>query len=310
MPLAALEVVGVVCRGDLYATRAEVPLHHSVGHHDHLPLWEEGVHELLAHHGFVAVVLRVHGHSDIPEHRLETRGGNVEVVLGALDLVLELAQNAHLDLAVVAGDRQEGRPKDVLVVHLQVGEGRAHVRAPVHEAVVPVDEALVVETHEGLHNGLVQHGVHGEALSGPIWACGNTVHLVDDAVAVLVLPIPHALQELIAAEVVPRDVLLPVQQALHHALRCDAGVVCAWEPQRHVAAHAVPPGQGVLDAQHQSVADVQGASDIGRRDDHHELLAVGGALRGLGVGREEALLLPPGAPRRLHCLRDVGGLHR
>jgi hypothetical protein len=53
--------------------------------------------------------------------------------------------------------------------------------------------------------------------------------------------------------------------ALHHDLGGDAGMVGARLPQGVVAAHAVVAGQGIHEAVLEGVAHVQGAGDVGRR---------------------------------------------
>ena len=78
------------------------------------------------------------------------------------------------------------------------------------------------------------------------------------------LPLPHLVQEFVPPQVVAAH-LLGVQLAFHHDLGGDAGVVGARLPQGVVAAHAVVAGQGVHEAVLEGVAHVQGAGDVGRR---------------------------------------------
>mmetsp|Transcript_49822 Transcript_49822/g.153860 ORF Transcript_49822/g.153860 Transcript_49822/m.153860 type:complete len:1584 (+) Transcript_49822:1327-6078(+) len=303
--LAAPKIVTVVGGGDLHASCPEGLVDHGVGHHHHLALREEGVLDLLSVEGLVAVVVGVHGDRRVSEHRLQSGRGNDQEVLRALDLVLELAEDTHLDLVVEAGDAQVRLAGDILVVHLEVRERRAQVRAPVHQAVVAVDEALVVEADEGLLHGAAEHLVHGEALPRPVHAGGDLAQLRADAAAVLLLPGPDALEELLTAQVVPGKLLLLEEEPLHHALGGDASVVGAGNPEGHVTAHPVPAGKRVLDGAGERVAEVQGARDVRRRDDHDESL---GLLRLLGLGgvrSEEPPLLPPEIPGGLHGGRVV-----
>ena len=55
------------------------------------------------------------------------------------------------------------------------------------------------------------------------------------------------------------------QQALHHPLGSDAGVVFAGQPKHGIAAHPPPAAQSVLDGSGKGVAQVQLAGNIGRR---------------------------------------------
>ena len=60
------------------------------------------------------------------------------------------------------------------------------------------------------------------------------------------LPLPDALDERLAPEVVP-GLALAREHALDHGLRGDAGVVGARLPEGVVAAHAVPADERVLE---------------------------------------------------------------
>mmetsp|Transcript_107571 Transcript_107571/g.304209 ORF Transcript_107571/g.304209 Transcript_107571/m.304209 type:complete len:396 (-) Transcript_107571:445-1632(-) len=296
VPLATLEIVGIMRWCDLHAPRAKVALDHWVGHHHHLAVRKERVHEGLPDEGLVSVVLRMHSHGGVPQHRLQPGRCNHQGVARTLDHILELAQHAHLDLVVVPGDAQERLARNVFVVHLEVRECCLQVRAPVHETVVPVDEALVVETNKGLLHCPRKHLVHGEPLARPVHARGDPPELVDDAGAVLLFPLPDALQELFTAKVVARELFLLVEEPLHNALRRDAGMVRAGDVQGNVAAHPVPTREAVLDGARQSVAKVQGARDVGWRDHHHKPLGLHGVLGSGRVRCEKALLLPPRIP--------------
>ena len=76
---------------------------------------------------------------------------------------------------------------------------------------------------------------------------------------------------------------------LDHHLRGDAGVIRARLPQRRVAAHAVPAGEGVHERVLEGVPHVQRAGDIRRRQ--HD--AVEGAIAVVAaMGRESARGFP------------------
>mmetsp|Transcript_20250 Transcript_20250/g.60469 ORF Transcript_20250/g.60469 Transcript_20250/m.60469 type:complete len:237 (-) Transcript_20250:113-823(-) len=68
----------------------------------------------------------------------------------------------------------------------------------------------------------------------------------------------------------------------------------------------MPSRQAVLDGRRESVAEVQRAGDVGRRDDHDEALARRSLLRLGGVAAVPAARLPPVLPRGL----DVRGVVR
>ncbi len=90
----------------------------------------------------------------------------------------------------------------------------------------------------------------------PVDAVAEAAHLAEDLAAGLGLPLPDALDERLAAEVVAGLALLG-QLALDDVLGGDAGVVHAGQPQRLVALHAPAAGQGVDERVLEGVAQVQ-----------------------------------------------------
>src|SRR5690554_2419229 len=118
----------------------------------------------------------------------------------------------------------------------------------------------------------------------------------------LLLPLPHLVDEGVAAEVVAALALLGGDLALHQHLRRDAGVVGAHLPQGVAPLHPPPADQGVHDGVLEGVAHVQAAGDVGRRD--HD--GVGLALTG---GGEAAIGLPALVPAGFDLLGLVGLVH-
>jgi hypothetical protein len=311
--LAADEVVGVVGRGDLDGAGPE-------GHVDEVRVGDdgdeavaEGVDEHLAVEVGVARVGRVDGDGGVAEEGLGARGGDDDLLVGrgAVHLVGEGGDAAELvlHLGVVARDGELGALLEVDVLDLDVRDGGAEGAAPVHEAVVAVDEALLVEADEGLVDGLAEALVHGEALARPVRRDAEVAQLGGDLVAVGLLPPPHLLDEGLAAEVVARHAPLLLQALLDDGLGRDAGVVRAGEPEGVAPVHAVPAGEAVLDGRGEGVAQVERARHVGRRDDHDEAAGLARGRGGGGVGGVEALLRPPRVPRGLDGLRVVGGEH-
>src|SRR5690606_38416234 len=83
------------------------------------------------------------------------------------------------------------------------------VRRPVHQPLGPVDRPVVVQLLEDRLDGAGEPLVHGEALAGPVDAVTHAAHLGQDGPAVLLLPLPHALDEGFPAEVAVVDALVP-----------------------------------------------------------------------------------------------------
>src|SRR5690606_40301032 len=94
-----------------------------------------------------------------------------------------------------------------------------------------------------------------------LFRSAELAHLAEDLAARLFLPLPDALDERLAAQVVAGQALLG-ELALDDVLGGDAGVVHAGQPERLVAEHPGAPGQGGLDGVVERVADVERLGDV------------------------------------------------
>ena len=214
--LADKEVVGVVRGRDLHDAGAELAVDVVVGDDGDLAAGERQ-DDGLADEVRIAVVLGVHCDRGVAGKSLGTRRRDHHVVLVGLALDALLAPHdgiAHVPEVAVVG----------LVLDLVVGERRATARAPVDDVVALVDEPLVVELGEDLGDGAGAALVEGKALAPPVGGVAEHALLVDDRPAVLALPLPHALEELLAPEVLAALALL-LERLLDDVLRRDAGVV-------------------------------------------------------------------------------------
>ena len=189
-------------------------------------------HDVLADEVRVARVLRVHGHGGVAGDGLGPRRGNGQPCSRRF---------GHLDLEVI----HEALLR--LHLHLFVGQRGLRCGAPVHHAFAAIDEALLVKLDEDLLHAARILRVHREPLARPVARATEFLELVDDDAAVLVLPRPHSLEELLAPEVVLGFLLVTLQRLFHLHLRCDAGVVGAGEPEDFLAVHACLAAEDVLD---------------------------------------------------------------
>ena len=247
---ADLKVVGVVGGGHLHAAGAEVHLHIIVGHDGNFPV-HDGQDAGLAHQVLVALVVGVHGHAGVAHHGLRAGGGNDQIAGAVGQGVAHVPQVAGL----------------VHILHLGVGQGGDAVGAPVDDAAALVDQALFIQLTESLANGLGAALVHGEAGAVPVAGGTHLLLLGNNTVAVLVLPVPHALQELLPAQVIAGQALFYAQLFLHFDLGGDAGVVRAGDPQGGVALHALEADQNILQGAVHGVAHVELTGDVGGRHD-------------------------------------------
>src|SRR6185436_7423309 len=109
---------------------------------------------------------------------------------------------------------------DLAVLDLEVGDRRVRARVPVDHVVIAVDVALVVELLEDAVDGLDVALVESEALALVVARGAEPLVLLDDPRAVLLLPLPDAVDELLAAELVAVDAF-GAQRLLHYRLGGD-----------------------------------------------------------------------------------------
>ena len=276
------EVRRVAGRGDLHGAGTEIHRHVVVGDDGDLLVDERQDHHL-ADDVLVARVVGVHGHGRIPQHRLGSGRGHADLALAVGVRVADVPEVARL----------------LLELHLEIRDGRVAAGAPVDDVIALVDEPVAPEPDEDLPDGPGKPLVHGEAFPLPVAGAAKPLELVQDDAAVLFLPHPDALDEFLAAQVVPG---LPFagQFLLDDVLRGDPRVVHPGHPEGVVALHAAKAGHDVLKGVVQGVPHVEHPRDIGGRDDDAEGLAVTGVL-----GMEVIVLEPELVPLRLHILRLV-----
>ena len=160
---ADLEVVGVVAGRDLQRAGAEVGLDVLVGD-DRQVAPDEGQHRRGADEVAVALVVGVHRHRGVGQHRLRAHGGDHDLARGVLQRIGDVEQ----------------RVGDLAVLDLEVGDRRARPRVPVDQVVVAVDEALVVEVDEDLHHRAHVGVVEREALVVVVHRRAQPLELLDD----------------------------------------------------------------------------------------------------------------------------------
>ncbi len=251
---ADLEVVGVVAGGDLQRPGAELGVDVLVGD-DRQAAADQGQDAELADQVAVALVVGIHRDRRVGEHRLGTHGGDGQDAVGALDRIV---------------DRVE-RVLDLAVLDLEVGDRRVRARVPVDHVVVAVDVALVEELLEDAVDGLHVALVEGEALTLVVAGSAEPLVLLDDPRAVLLLPLPDPLDELLAAQIVSRDPFGP-QHFLDHRLSGDPRMVGAKDPERVAPPHPVHPHQRVLHRPIERMPHMQRPGHVRRRNRHREIL--------------------------------------
>ena len=175
-------------------------------------------------------------------------------------------------------------------------------RTPVDDIGPAIDEPLLIQPDEGFAHGRGAGTVHGEVFARPVDAGAQPPHLVEDGVAVMLLPLPDALDKRFAAQLLA-CLMLFGKLALDHQLSGDSGVVGAGNPQGQVPAHAAPASEDVHLGVFQHVPHVQPAGDIRRGQQHGEHRA----QRWRSSDREAGRKAPPRPSRLPNDLRSRRG---
>ncbi len=253
MALADLEVVGVVCRGDLHAAGPELHVDVLVRDHRDLAACQREL-EHFPDNVRVSLIVRVHSHRGIAEQGLRAGRRDLDEAAGlAHDRVIDVPEEALL----------------VHMLHLGVRDRGPADRAPVDDLRALVDVAFLVEALEDLENRVRAALVHGEALALPVSRGAEFLELLHDAAAVLVAPLPAVFQELFAPDLVLVDPHL-AEMLGDLDLRRDRGVVRSGLPEGFIALHPLEADQDILHGVVQRVAHVELAGDVWRRHDDRE----------------------------------------
>ena len=270
VPFADGEVVGVVSGRYLERAGAKLGGDGLVGDDgNEAPQHRQA--DALADRAGVSRVAGVDRDGDVAEQRFGARRGDREVAGAVLVGVANVVEAALL----------------LRVLHLQVGEGGAATDAPVDDALAAVDQPFVVEVFERRSDGADGPRIERERLALPVARRAEPAVLVVYRVAGLADPLPHALEERLATDVVARR-LLGGELALDDDLRGDAGVVGSGEVERGVALHSAMADERVLDGGGHCVAEVQFARHVGGRHNDGE-----GPLVRVGDRPKVAGALPP-----------------
>ena len=219
----------------------------------------------------------MYGDSPIAQHRLRPGCGNGDIIAGLAqgDGPVFVFLDVFIGLTICERVLEVPHvPVDLDILDFEVRDRGFEMGIPIHEALAAVDQPLVVHVHEHFDDSIVEvlfgriritgRAAHGEGLAGPIARCPQPLELTNDGAARILLLLPDAFQELLAAHFSARGLSLGGHVTLGHHLGGDAGVIRAWLPQRVKAAHSVPTDQDILQGVVECVPHVQGARHIWR----------------------------------------------
>ncbi len=318
MTTADLEIVEVVGRRDLDRARPFFGIGIGVGDDRHQPP-DQRQADSSAGQALIARIVGMHGDRAVAEHRLRPRRrhghlfaallaggvdhGVVEIIERAVGILGQRLGQRGLVERRAAGARPLERAPAFDMDDFEVGNRGLEFRVPVDQALGFVDQPFAAQLHEHLGDRLRQAFVEREALAAPVARGAEALELGDDGAARLGLPLPDPREKRFPSQGPTVGLLALHQLALDHHLRGDPRVVGAGLPEHVLAVHAVVATEDVLQGVVERVAHVQGAGDVGRRNDD----AKGLGARPLGAaGAKGALRFPALGD----ALFDDGGFER
>ena len=223
-----LKVVGVVRRSHFNAACAK--LHVAVFIADNGDfLIDQRQNTLFANDGLIALVVGVNGNSGIAEHGFRAGGRNNNVAASIDQRITNVPEIAGL----------------VLIFNLGVGQRRGAVRTPIDDAASLIYQALFIERDKNLAYRLRAALIHCQARSVPIAGSAELFLLLDDAVAIFVLPVPNAVKKLFTSQIEAGKPLI-AQSLLNLYLSCNARMVGAGKPKRGKALHTLVANEDIL----------------------------------------------------------------
>ena len=180
----------IVARRDLQRAAAKLPIDLLIPDDRNFPI-DDRHDGGLADELVISIVFRVHRYSRIAQDRFGADRRHRQITVRAFDEVFEVVQRGIF----------------FAVFHLDVGHGGFEAGRPVDQACAAIDQALIVQAHEGFTHGAAQTFVEREALAIPIARCAKAADLRLNDAAVFRFPVPHALDELFTAQIVFVDPL-------------------------------------------------------------------------------------------------------
>ena len=257
MSLAYLEVVHVVSRCDLYSTGTLFRISVLVSDDRYLSSYERK-DDCFAYKISISLVAFCYSDGDIRKHCLRT---------GCCDgdaLAAVCCRISEIPVVTVY----------VLVLYFSIRKCGLAARAPVDDPVTLVDEALLIQADEHLVDCLVAAFVHRESFSSPVTGVTELAALTCDASAVLSLPLPCVLEELLTGHIVLVDSLLLTELLDYLDLGSDAGMVRSRQPQCRISLKSLPSCEDVLKCLVKCVTHMQLTCDVRRRHYDSERLLV------------------------------------
>ena len=241
-------VVGVVCRSNFYSAGTKFQIYIAICNNGN-DAFSNGQAQMLANQMTITGVFRINCYCSIAQHGFRTSGSNgQESTFFFHNRVLDIPQVTCV----------------ILMFYFDITQSGVTVNAPVGNTGTFVNQAFFVQGAEHFAYSLRAAFIHSKAFAFPIAGNAQAFQLVDDAVAILVLPFPNTFQEFFTTKIIAGFIFFFFNYFFYFNLGSQACMVIAGHPQGIVTHHAVPTNQNILQGVVQSVTHMQLTGDIRR----------------------------------------------
>ena len=226
--LTNFEVVGVVAGSHLYAACTELCVNIFVCDDGNFTT-NKGKNTCLADEVCVTLVIGVYANACIAQHCLGTGSCNDNPFVAVLYGVAQMPQMTGL----------------FCVLNFSIGQSSCTVGTPVDNTVALVDKTLFVKAYEYFTNSLCALVVHCKAETAPVAGSAHCLKLGENTAAVLLFPLPNAVEELFTAKVKTCKTFF-AKLFFNLDLCCNTCMVCAGKPQSSKAFHSLIADKCIL----------------------------------------------------------------
>ncbi len=176
-------VVRIMRRRHLDRPGSQLRVHEqTVGDDGNLPIHER-YRDHLADQVLIARIIGMDGHRGVAKHGFRPGRRKADEFTGTFDRISERPEAAF----------------NSLVIHFVIRDGGLQLRVPVDQPLAAENQAGAEKVEKRLPHGPSADGIEREASSRPIAATAQLAQLPQDSGLILVLPLPDALDQLIAA---------------------------------------------------------------------------------------------------------------
>ena len=246
-----LEIVGVMCRCDLYASGSELFVYIGIRDHRNLTVCQRKLQHL-SDKILIALIFRINRNGGIPQKGFRTGRGDLNIsAFLSNDWIIDMPEMSRL----------------FLVLYLGIGNGGLTYRTPVDNAAAFIDPSFFVQTAEYFFYSLGTALIHRETFSVPICGRAQFFQLVVDPSAVLLFPFPAVSEKFFAADLILVDAFF-FQHLGYFDLCGDRRMVGSRLPEGLISLHSLEARQDILHGVVQRMAHMKLAGYVRRR--HHD----------------------------------------